>query len=198
MDTVNIILSGLGGQGILFMTRVLAQTAIRNGLDVIGAETHGMAQRGGSVISHLRIGEVEGSLVMIGSAHYLLSLDEIEGYRCLPFLARRGSMYVNSNSRNFPREEVKGFLNKNEIIHRSLPATTIAMELGAPMSTNLALLGFFAVSGVGPFSAEVIAETVEQISPDRFKETNISVFKAGFEYGAKKSDVVTTVQNKLK
>ncbi|RLB26959.1 MAG: indolepyruvate oxidoreductase, partial [Deltaproteobacteria bacterium] len=65
METVNIVLCGLGGQGILFMTRVLAQAALDRGLPVMGAETHGMAQRGGSVISHLRLGEVQSSLVRI-------------------------------------------------------------------------------------------------------------------------------------
>ncbi|MBW1888117.1 MAG: 2-oxoacid:acceptor oxidoreductase family protein, partial [Deltaproteobacteria bacterium] len=75
MDTVNIALCGLGGQGILFMTRVLAQAALDKGFNVMGAETHGMAQRGGSVISHLRLGDIESSLVMAGSARFLLSLD---------------------------------------------------------------------------------------------------------------------------
>ncbi len=61
MENVNIVLCGLGGQGILFMTKVIAQAALDKGYQVLGAETHGMAQRGGSVISHLRLGEVQNS-----------------------------------------------------------------------------------------------------------------------------------------
>ena len=68
MDTVNIVLCGLGGQGILFVTKVMAQTALNKGFDVMGAETHGMAQRGGSVISHLRIGRNQSSLVRTGAS----------------------------------------------------------------------------------------------------------------------------------
>ena len=79
------------------------------------AETHGMAQRGGSVISHLRIGKVKSSLVRTGTAHFLLSLEENEGYRNLPFLSQGARMYVNTHSKNFPRKEVKGFLDKRKI-----------------------------------------------------------------------------------
>ena len=106
MEITNIVLCGLGGQGILFMTRVLSQTALSKGMDIMGAETHGMAQRGGSVVSHLRIGDIKGSLVRADSAHFLLALEENEGYRNLPFLAMGARMYVNSNSGDFPREEV--------------------------------------------------------------------------------------------
>ena len=91
MDKSNFVLCGLGGQGILFMTKVLSETALRKGYNVMGAETHGMAQRGGSVVSHLRLGDVKGSLVSNGSAHLLLSLDEVEGYRNLPFLSKGGT-----------------------------------------------------------------------------------------------------------
>jgi hypothetical protein len=71
MKTIDILLCGLGGQGILFMTKLLARTAMDKGLNVMGAETHGMAQRGGSVVSHLRLGETEGSLVRAGTSFYL-------------------------------------------------------------------------------------------------------------------------------
>lgn len=183
MDTINIILCGLGGQGILFMTRVLAQAALDRGFNVMGAETHGMAQRGGSVISHLRLGEVEGSLVRSGSAHLLLALEENEGYRNLPFLSKGGRMYVNTESHGFPIEKVKDFLDKREIVSRAIPGGTMARELGAPMSSNLALLGYFSAFGEGPVTHEELRKTVEKISPDRFKEINLKVFDACLERG---------------
>ena len=180
---INIVLCGLGGQGILFMTKVMAQAAIDKDLDIIGAETHGMAQRGGSVVSHLRIGDVENSLVKTGSAHFLLSLEENEGYRNLPFLSHGARMYVNTNSDQFPREEVKSFLDKKEIICRSILAGTMAQELGAPLSSNLALLGYFSAFRKGPVSHEEMRTTIEKISPDRFKEINLKVFDAGLQKG---------------
>jgi indolepyruvate ferredoxin oxidoreductase beta subunit len=183
METINIILCGLGGQGILFMTRVLAQAAVDKGFNVLGGETHGMAQRGGSVISHLRLGEVRGSLVQTGTAHILLALEENEGYRNLPFLAKKGKMFVNTNSRHFPREEVRNFLDKKEVLYRSVPAATIAQELGAPRSSNLALLGYFSAFDVGPVGYEELKTTIDKISPKRLKDINIKIFQAGYTRG---------------
>jgi indolepyruvate ferredoxin oxidoreductase beta subunit len=149
----------------------------------MGAETHGMAQRGGSVISHLRLGEVEGSLVMIGTAHLLLALEENEAYRNLSFLSKGGKMYVNRNSHHFPREEVKEFLDKREIIYRSIPAGAMAQELGAPMSTNLALLGYFSAFDEEPISYKELKKTIDKSSPRQLKAINLKVFEAGYKKG---------------
>jgi len=185
MNTINMVLCGLGGQGILFMTKLLAQVALDKGYNVMGAETHGMAQRGGSVVSHLRLGNVQGSLVRTQEAPLLLALEENEGYRNLPFLARGGHLYVNTPSPLFPREEVRGFLVKKEIISRAVPAGKIAMDLGAPMSSNLALLGFFSAYEDNPFDCETLRRIVAQISPDRFRDKNLSIFDAGHQEGKK-------------
>jgi indolepyruvate ferredoxin oxidoreductase beta subunit len=186
VKSTNIILTGLGGQGILFMTRILAQTALDNGYNVIGAETHGMAQRGGSVVSHLRLGKVQGSVVQTGTAHILLALDEHEGYRNLPFLSRKGWLFVNTNANHFPLEDVQAFLDMREIVYRAVPAGVLARELGAPRSGNLALLGFFSAFSERPFTFGEILNTIEKISPDRFKGINRKVFEAGHQR-AKKS-----------
>ena len=183
MKTINIILSGLGGQGILFMTKVLAQAALNKGFNVMGAETHGMAQRGGSVVSHLRLGEVKNSLVRTGTAHFLLSLEENEGYRNLPFLSQGARLYVNTHSSHFPREEVKELLNKRKIIFRSISAGIIAQELGAPRSSNLALLGYFSAFDEGPIGYKDIKTTIDTISPKKFKDINCKVFEAGYKRG---------------
>jgi len=185
METINIVLGGLGGQGILFMTKVLARAALKKGLKTMGAETHGMAQRGGSVISHLRLGDVKSSLVRTGSAQYLLALEENEAYRNIPFLVRDGRLYANAQTERFPRSEVKPYLDKMGIVCRSVPTEEIAMNLGAPMSSNLALLGFFSAFREGPITPEEIRETIDRVSPDRFKDINFKVFDAGFEEGSK-------------
>lgn len=181
MDTINIVLSGLGGQGILFMTRVLAQAALDKGFNVIGAETHGMAQRGGSVISHLRLGEAESSLIRTGTAHFLLSLEENEAYRNLPFLSKGGKMYVNADPDRFPRKEVKEFLDKREIVYRSIPVGAIAQKLGTPRSSNLALLGYFSAFDEGPIGYKEIKMTIDKISPKRFKDINLKVFEDAYK-----------------
>lgn len=186
MTTVNILLCGLGGQGILFMTRILAQAALSKGLNVMGAETHGMAQRGGSVVSHLRLGEAESSLVRTGSGHVLLALEENEGYRNLPFLSRGACMFVNADPETSPREEVNAFLDKMEITYHAVAASGLAGDLGAPVSSNLALLGYFSAFDEQPVNHDELRAIIEQISPDRFKEKNLMVFDAGLQSGLAK------------
>jgi indolepyruvate ferredoxin oxidoreductase beta subunit len=180
---INMVLCGLGGQGILFMTRVLAQAALDRGFKVMGAETHGMAQRGGSVVSHLRIGDVRSSLVRTGSAQFLLALEENEGYRNLPFLSKGGGMFVNAEPDRFPKSEVRGFLSKSEVQYHAMPVGKIAQELKAPRSANLALLGFFAAFDGFAVNADELRETLNRISPERFKRVNLEVFDTCRERG---------------
>lgn len=187
MDNMNIVLCGLGGQGILFMTKVLAQTALGKGIPVMGAETHGMAQRGGSVVSHLRLGKVEGSLVRTGTADILIALEENEAYRSLPFLGRGGRLYANASPEVFPRPEVGSYLKKHNMVCRCTGAGKVAMELGAPMSSNLALIGFFSAFDESPFTFAELRGTVERISPDQFKEMNLKVFDMSHEIGLKET-----------
>lgn len=181
MEPVNIVLCGLGGQGILFVTKVLAETSLQKGYRILGAETHGMAQRGGSVVSHLRIGEAESSLVRTNGADVLLALEEHEGYRNLPFLRKGGRLYVNAKPERFPREEVRAYLEGRAVSHHATPAGETAMKLGAPMSTNLALLGYYSAFEKMPATSKELRETVERITPERFLEANLRVFDAGYE-----------------
>lgn len=183
MMATNIVLCGLGGQGILFMTKTIAQAALNRGMRIMGAETHGMAQRGGSVVSHLRIGEAAGSLVRAGSADFLLALDESEAYRNLPLLAVGARIYVNAEGKDLPRMEVRDFLVKRRIAFHSVPAGDIALALGAPLSSNLALLGYFSAFCEGPINSEELVETIKQISPDRYRKNNLRIFQAGLKRG---------------
>jgi len=183
MQTINFVLGGLGGQGILFMTKILANTALTKGYPVLGAETHGMAQRGGSVVSHLRMGNIESSLVKNGSAHYVLALEENEAYRNLPFLKKGGSLFSDSSSKFFPREEVLPYLESMQIAYHAIPAAKIALDMDIPMSSNLALLGFFSALETTPFSPDEIRETIESVTPERFKKINLRVFDRGLELG---------------
>ncbi len=184
MENINFVLSGLGGQGILFMTKLLAWSAVNKGLKILVAETHGMAQRGGSVVSHLRVGDVKGSVVRAGSAHILLALEENEAYRNIPYLADGGKLYANAPKPSFPRKEVRPYMEKIGIECRSIPASDIAAKFAAPMSANLALLGFFSAFQEGPISYDELKETIAQVSPDRFREINLKVFDKGFEGGS--------------
>jgi len=179
MQTINFIIGGLGGQGILFLTKILAKTALHQGFNVMGAETHGMAQRGGSVISHLRLGNVESSLVKTGSAHFLLALEENEAYRNLPFLTKGGVLCSSRAGETFPHPNVESYIKDNSIACHSIEAGRIALEQKAPMSTNLALMGYFSTLDQCPFTLYELRETIENVSPDVYKEVNLAVFDRG-------------------
>ncbi len=181
MENTSMIFCGLGGQGILFMTKIFARAALDKGLQTLGAETHGMAQRGGSVVSHLKLGRMENSLVRNQTARFILALEENEAYRNLPFLAPGGSIYVNAEEDAFPRKEVALYLEKQGIVTHAFPAQETAMGLGNPMSTNLALMGFFSAFENEPFTHDELRNTVIAVSPEHFRENNLKVFDAGFE-----------------
>jgi len=185
MKTINYVLSGLGGQGILFMTKIFATTALNKGYNILGAETHGMAQRGGSVVSHLRIGDARSSLIRAGAADFLLSMDESEAYRYLPYLKKGGKLFANARSDAFPDERVAAYLKKQNIESRAMEASKKAMELGSPKSTNLAMVAFYAAFGVGPLTADDLRATVDSMSPGPFKEKNLKIFDVCFETGRK-------------
>jgi len=183
METINFVLSGLGGQGILFMTKIFATTAMNKGYNILGAETHGMAQRGGSVVSHLRIGDARSSLIRAGAADFLLSMDESESYRYLPYLKKGGKLFANAPTKTFPDMKIADFLKTNDIEARAMEAGKTAMELGGPRSTNLAMVAFFSAFGYGPLSADDLRTTVDAMSPGPFKETNLKIFDTCYETG---------------
>ncbi len=183
MKTINFVLTGLGGQGILFMTKIFATAALNKGYNILGAETHGMAQRGGSVVSHLRIGDARSSLIRAGAADFLISMDEAEAYRYLPFLKKGGKFFANAPTKNFPDQKIAQFLKSNDIEPRAMEAGKTAMELGSPRSTNLALVAFFAAFGVGPLTVDDLRDTVDNMSPGPFKETNLKIFDTCYETG---------------
>ncbi len=183
MKTVTYVLSGLGGQGILFMTKILALTALKKGFNILGAETHGMAQRGGSVVSHLKIGDSGSSLIRAGSADFLLSMDEFEAYRYLPYLGKGGKLYANAPSQAFPDEKVVAYLDQNNIEYKAMQAAKTAMEMGSPKSTNLALVAFYSAFGHGPLSSDDLRSTVDELSPNAFKDKNLKIFDTCYDRG---------------
>jgi indolepyruvate ferredoxin oxidoreductase beta subunit len=132
MISQQLIISGVGGQGILFITRLLAETAIAAGLPVLTSETHGMAQRGGVVISHLKVGSFTSPLVRPGQADGLLTLkaETIALHR--HFLRTGGWVTVNALS---PPAETEDFPTV------AIDADTIALRIDNPQAVNLIVLG---------------------------------------------------------
>ncbi len=189
---VQIILAGVGGQGVLFATRVFAQMAMANGFPVIGSETHGMSQRGGSVISHLKVGQFNSPLIGTGTADIVYSFEKNESYRALHFLkgaigkGRGGLCFINAPDEGFMHPQIRAYLRERGVGVYVLAADAIARELGSPLSSNLILMGFSSAHPFFPFPYEDLKETVEAISPSAFREINQAVLERGCREGKRR------------
>jgi indolepyruvate ferredoxin oxidoreductase beta subunit len=161
-----MIICGLGGQGVLFITRLINEAASLAGQDVISSETHGMAMRGGSVVSHIRIGPYCSPLIRAGQADIMLALSENELHLYSYLLKDTGQIYVN-----MPRPKK----------YYSVNASRIARDIGTPLVTNLVLLGFAAGHKSFPLDYELLKKVLRYISPDKVFSLNNQAFEEGFK-----------------
>jgi len=180
MNNLQLIISGVGGQGILFVTRILAETAIREGIPVMTSETHGMAQRGGVVISHLKVGDFSSPLVRPGRADGLIAMKE-ENIALHRYFLRPGG-WVIVNAKAAPAE-----LDGSPA--HAIDADTLALELGSPQAVNLILLGF-ALARLAPHKSlfctpQDVIETVRQrlAEKESLRAASLKALMVGCEQG---------------
>ncbi len=169
-----IVLTGVGGQGTIFLVKVLSLCTLKKGVDFIGTETHGMAQKGGTVISYIKIGNFRAPLVGEGQADLLLGLYPTETLRFLYYLKPDGYVVTNTEG-DFP--ELPGF----NIV--KAPASQLAVEGEInPKSLNVFMLGV-ALKTVPdfPFTKEEVEEAITEINP-MFADVNLSVLEKGYTY----------------
>lgn len=186
-----MIISGVGGQGVLFASRIFSEMALAEGHPLIGSETHGMSQRGGSVITHLKIGEFDSPLVKKGSADILFSLEQNEAYKTLSFVRPRGSSrkgglcFVNAPDPDFINKKIVAYLKRKGIEMHVFGADQVAREMGSVRSANIGLIAFACAHPRVPFSHDKIRATIEKISPPAFREVSLQIFDRGFLAGRK-------------
>lgn len=184
----NVIICGTGGQGILLASEVMCAAARLSGKDVKKSEVHGMAQRGGSVSSHVRFGKkIYSPLVEKGRADLILAMEKMEGLRWAPYLAPEGKlvacdlsinpMTVNTGQAEYP--DVDALLIENKIPVSLIPAVEIARELGNIKVVNVVLIG--AVSPHLPIPEDHWRQAVEERVPPKALEVNLEAFKRGRE-----------------
>ncbi|MCP4428330.1 MAG: indolepyruvate oxidoreductase [Chloroflexi bacterium] len=170
---LKFILTGLGGQGVVFLTRLLSTTAVSLGHPIMVSETHGMSQRGGSVISHLKVSGSEAPLIRRGTADILIALEANEAVRNLAFLRRGGVAFVNAESR-LPAE-LHEHLTRLEIQTHCLPASRLAVQLGSAAVANTIMAGF-----AHPFPIAALRQSVAEIASRR-QELNLQALGLGYE-----------------
>lgn len=186
----DIILAGVGGQGILTIATILGHAALNRGWQLKQAEVHGMSQRGGDVQSHLRLSDSEiwSDLIPLGQADMIFSVEPMEALRYLPYLHNVGWIITNStpfkNIPNYPEEEKVYAAIKAIKNHLLFDADAIAIEVNARRSMNIVVLGA-AISKLG-FSAEEIENSIRSIfarKGDNVVEANIKALRAGMKIG---------------
>lgn len=185
---IDIILSGVGGQGILSIAAVIGKAALKDGLYMKQAEVHGMSQRGGDVQSNLRLSDkpIASDLIPMGSADLIISLEPMESLRYLPYLKKEGWLVTNSqpfiNIPNYPNiEQVNAELNKlpRKVV---LDVEAIAKEAGSARAANIVMLG-----AAAPFIGidfEKIEDGIRSIFGRKGEEIvamNLKALKAGYD-----------------
>ncbi|MBW6515800.1 MAG: indolepyruvate oxidoreductase subunit beta [Candidatus Cloacimonetes bacterium] len=143
----DIILAGVGGQGILTIATIIGYAALESNLHLKQSEVHGMSQRGGDVQSHLRISDKEifSDLIPLGSANIIVSVEPMESLRYLPFLAKDGWLITNTtpyiNTATYPEKD-KLLAEIGKLPHSiTIDADILAKEMGAPRAMNMIMLG---------------------------------------------------------
>ncbi|HTZ17839.1 MAG TPA: indolepyruvate oxidoreductase subunit beta [Dissulfurispiraceae bacterium] len=195
MGITSVLFAGVGGQGIILASTVLAKCAFNLGLMVKQSELHGMAQRGGSVISHVRFGkEVYSPLIPKGRADYLVALEELEGLRYNFYLKPGGTIILNKKRvvpptadpvKNPYPEDVKEQLGMSQFKIVEMDALEIAKNVGNPKVENVIIIGALSTY-MEDFPLDAWEQAVRESVPPKTVEINIRAFREGRRFTSKK------------
>jgi indolepyruvate ferredoxin oxidoreductase beta subunit len=194
----NIVLAGVGGQGTILAAEILGVAAVKDGLNVRVSEIHGMAQRGGAVVSNVRIGEkVFSPTVLEGQADVLLGFEPLETLRNLKFVSEK-TLVIVSDERIPPTElaakniaypsmeeivkKINGFTKNVAIVETE----RLAKEAGSILTGNIVLIGALAASERLPVKNESLVDALKELVPAKHVEMNVKAFKLGYDYAKKK------------
>ncbi len=187
MKAFNIVIAGVGGQGVLMASKVLAESALASSMDVKQNEVHGMAQRGGSVISFVRIGaKVHSPVVLPGTADILISFEPLEALRYLHYLKPGGRLVYNKATIN-PSTVAAGLATyPGDVAQRiaaacpdarPIDALQVAKRAGNAKAVNMVMVGSV-MKGL-PIDAAVVEGVVREISRDKGAEVNLAALRGG-------------------
>ena len=187
METKSIMIVGVGGQGSLLASRIIGNVLLSQGFEVKVSEVHGMSQRGGSVVTYVKYGdEVNSPVIVKGEADIIISFEQLEAARWLPFL-KKGGHLVTSTQQIDPMPVINGAaVYPADIIEKikaqgvdviAVDALTLAEQAGTAKASNVVLMGV--VSTKMPFEESVWQAALEQCVPAKFLELNKKAFALG-------------------
>lgn len=186
--TKSIMIVGVGGQGSLLASKLIGHVLLEKGYDVKVSEVHGMAQRGGSVVTYVKYGDkVYSPTVEEGEAEVLLAFEKLEGARWLSFLKKGGKMIVNTQridpmpvitgAKKYP-ENIEGKLNDLGIDLINVDALSLAEQAGTSKAVNVVMMGVLAAHL--DIEKELWDAAVRECVPSRFVDLNLHAFNLGF------------------
>lgn len=184
----DIVVVGVGGQGVILISEIIGRAAMLAGLSVRGVETHGMAQRGGSVINHIRVGCNFSAMISPGGADVLLAMEPAEALRYAHYLSPEGVALVNTRpvmpvtvttgQARYPSiEEILAPLREACSQVWAMDATGLAATAGSPQATNVVMLG--ALSRHLPIEESTLLQALSETVPARFLGINMKAFELG-------------------
>ena len=190
METKNIMIVGVGGQGSLLASKLLGHLLMSQGYDVKVSEVHGMSQRGGSVVTYVKFGDkVNSPIIDNGEADYIISFELLEAARYVQFLKPGGQIVTNSQqidpmpviagTAEYPSELVSKMEASGAKVD-AIDALTIAEQAGNAKATNIVLMGVFS-KYIADISKDEWIKAVEACVPPKFLELNLKAFEMGLE-----------------
>lgn len=188
MQTKNIVIVGVGGQGTLLTSRLLGNALLSQGFDVKVSEVHGMSQRGGSVVTYVRFGEsIASPVIEKGEADLIIAFEQLEAARWLPYLKTGGRLIVNTQkidpmpvitgAAKYPENIIEGMKSTGANII-AIDALDMAIEAGTPKAVNVVLIGVLAKNI--DFDKQVWLKAIEETVPARYLELNKKAFELGY------------------
>ena len=189
----NVLITGVGGQGVILLSELLGKSAVKDGLKVRGSEILGMAVRGGSVTSIIRIGdEVYGPLIPLGKCHALVGMEPSEALRNIAHLSKSSLVILNTaatvpftvflGQSKYPGlEETLEKLSKASGGIIQLDAAQLAQEAGSRLTTNIVMLGALFGTELLPIKIATIKESIQERFPAKVAPVNIKAFDLGYE-----------------
>jgi len=190
-DKISIVLTGVGGQGVITAANILGKAAVNAKVNVYASEVHGMAQRGGSVSCTVRMGKIFGPLVASGTADAIISMEPSEALRYIQYANKETKVVTDINpvipftvavgGEKYPNlDDIFKEINSRSKLYK-MDALNIAKESGAIITKNIVMLGALAATDVLPFKSEILLKTILDNVPAKYKEINKRAFEGGIK-----------------
>jgi indolepyruvate ferredoxin oxidoreductase, beta subunit len=177
---LEIVCAGIGGRGVLLASTIIIETAVRAGYHAMASDEYGMSQRGGSVVSLVKVGTSQSPLIGRENADILLAFEESEFYRNLVFLKKGGMAIINTSHDVLP-EKINNLMAQRDSKSFLIAADDIAKEKNMIQASNMALLGFFSYFQVGPYTYEGVLDTLKERTKGKFLDKNVDIFQTGYK-----------------